>query len=328
MDNIYLDLQVIILKYNISSDFKYIRFMTFPIVKAFAPIAEKVLGIFMKVEHSDEQVKVSKHTIDTANGKIDALFYEPKNCGTTVPAMIYYHGGGFIYKAAPYHYRLVKQYCVQTPCKVLMVDYRLTPKHSYPVPVNDCYSGLEWLVKNADELGIDKEKIMIAGDSAGGNLAAAVTLMARDNKLFRPCGQMLIYPVIDQRMKTLSMRKYTDTPVWNSRLSEKMWNLYLQGSDDKTIQYASPIEASNLSGLPETYIETAEFDCLHDEGIEYANALRTAGNRVILNETKNTIHGFEMASKSNIVNKSMKTRIRFLQNKFYNIDVLKDNAIK
>lgn len=76
--------------------------------------------------------------------------------------------------------------------------------------------------KNADELGIDKEKIMIAGDSAGGNLAAAVTLMARDNKLFRPCGQMLIYPVIDRRMKTLSMRKYTDTPVWNSRLSEKM----------------------------------------------------------------------------------------------------------
>lgn len=306
------------MKYNISRDFKFIRFMTFPIVKVFAPIAEKVLGIFMKVEHSDKQVKVTKHTIDTANGQIKALLYEPKNCSETMPAMVYYHGGGFIYKAAPYHYRLVKQYCVQTPCKVLLVDYRLTPKHSYPVPVNDCYSGLEWLIKNADKLNIDKEKIIIAGDSAGGNLAAAVTLMARDNNLFKPCAQMLVYPVIDRRMKTVSMRKYTDTPIWNSRLSEKMWTLYLRGNDDENIQYASPIEAPDLSGLPATYIETAEFDCLHDEGVEYADALKAAGNTVILNETKNTIHGFEMASKSSIVTESLKTRIRFLLNEFYN----------
>lgn len=306
------------MKYNISKDFKYIRFMTFPIVKAFSPIAEKVLGIFMQVEHSDQQVKVTKHTIDVANGQIDALFYEPKKCSGNVPAMVYYHGGGFIYKAAPYHYRLIKQYCMQTPCKVLMVDYRLTPKNAYPIPVNDCYSGLEWLIKNADKLGVDKERITIAGDSAGGNLAAAVTLMARDNNLFKPCAQMLIYPVIDRRMKTSSMQKYTDTPIWNSRLSEKMWNLYLQGSDEDKIRYASPIESADLSDLPEAYIETAEFDCLHDEGVEYANALRTAGNTVILNETKNTIHGFEMASKSSIVIRSMKIRIRFLQNKFYN----------
>lgn len=305
------------MKYNISRDFKFIRFMTFPIVKAFAPIAEKVLGIFMKVEHSDKQVKITKHTIDTANGQIKALLYEPKNCSETMPAMVYYHGGGFIYKAAPYHYQLVKQYCVQTPCKVLLVDYRLTPKHSYPVPVNDCYSGLEWLIKNADKLNTDKEKIIIAGDSAGGNLAAAVTLMARDNNLFKPCAQMLVYPVIDRRMKTVSMRKYTDTPIWNSRLSEKMWTLYLRGNDDENIQYASPIEAPDLSGLPATYIETAEFDCLHDEGVEYADALKAAGNTVILNETKNTIHGFEMASKSSIVTESLKTRICFLQNEFY-----------
>lgn len=305
------------MKYNISRDFKFIRFMTFPIVKAFVPIAEKVLGIFMKVEHSDKQVKITKHTIDTANGQIKALLYEPKNCSATAPAMVYYHGGGFIYKAAPYHYRLVKQYCVQTPCKVLLVDYRLTPKHSYPVPVNDCYSGLEWLIKNADKLNIDKETIIIAGDSAGGNLAAAVTLMARDNNLFKPCAQMLVYPVIDRRMKTVSMRKYTDTPIWNSRLSEKMWTLYLRGNDDENIQYASPIEAPDLSGLPATYIETAEFDCLHDEGVEYADALKAAGNTVILNETKNTIHGFEMASKSSIVTESLKTRIRFMRNEFY-----------
>ena len=235
----------------------------------------------------------------------------------TSPVVIYFHGGGFIYKAAPYHYKLVKEYCVKTPCKVLMVDYRLTTQNSFPVPANDCYSALKWLVENADNLKIDKSKIVIAGDSAGGNLAAAVTLMARDNKLIFPCGQMLIYPVIDRRMKTQSMNKYTDTPIWNSRLSKKMWELYLPNSNAENIEYASPIEAPNLSGLPNTYIETAEFDCLHDEGMEYAKALKAAGNAVFLNETKNTIHGFDMASKSRVVIDSIEKRIQFLQNLFY-----------
>lgn len=306
------------MRYEISRDFKYIRLMTFPIVKAFAPFAEHILGGLFKINHSDDDVNVTRHTIGVGNGSIKALFYEPKNCKNTSPVVIYYHGGGFVYKAAPYHYRLVKEYSVKTPCKVLMVDYRLTTQNSFPVPVNDCYSALKWLVENAKNLGIDSSRIAIAGDSAGGNLAAAVTLMARDNKLIDPCGQMLIYPVIDRRMKTPSMLKYTDTPIWNSRLSKKMWWLYLPDNNAENIEYASPIEAQNLSDLPDTYIETAEFDCLHDEGVEYAEALKDAGNTVFLNETKNTIHGFDMASKSQIVIDSIDKRIKFLQNLFYN----------
>ena len=306
------------MRYEISRDFKYIRLMTFPIVKPLAHIAEYILGALLKINHSDDNVNVTRHTIDVENGSIKALFYEPKKCENTSPAVIYYHGGGFVYKAAPYHYKLVKEYCVKTPCKVLMVDYRLSTKNSFPVPVNDCCSALKWLVENAESLGIDKSKIVIAGDSAGGNLAAAVTLTARDNKLIVPCGQMLIYPVIDRRMKTQSMNKYTDTPIWNSRLSKKMWELYLPDSNVENIEYASPIEAPDLSGLPNTYIETAEFDCLHDEGMEYAKALKAAGNTVFLNETKNTIHGFDMASKSKIVIDSIEKRIKFLQSSFCN----------
>ena len=306
------------MRYEISSDFKFIGLMTFPIIKPFAHIAEHILGVLLKINHSDDNVNVTRYTIDVDKGNIKALFYEPKKCENTSPVVIYFHGGGFIYKAAPYHYKLVKEYCVKTPCKVLMVDYRLTTKNSFPVPLNDCYSALKWLVENADSLKIDKSKIVIAGDSAGGNLAAAVTLMARDNKLIDPCGQMLIYPVIDRRMETPSMKEYTDTPIWNSRLSQKMWELYLPDSNVENIEYASPIEAPNLSGLPDTYIEIAEFDCLHDEGVEYAKALKVADNAVFLNETKNTIHGFDMASNNQIVIDSIDKRIKFLKNLFYN----------
>ena len=306
------------MKYEINKDFKRLRFATFPIIKPFAYFSERVLGALMKINHSDQNVHVARCTIDVDNGSIKALLFEPRNCDKASPAVIYFHGGAFVYKAGPYHYKLVKEYCAKTPCKVLMADYRLSTHNPFPIPVDDCCRSLKWLLENAEDLGIDKSKIIVAGDSAGGDLAAAVTLMARDNRLADLCGQMLIYPVTDRRMKTPSMEKYTDTPVWNSRLSKKMWALYLPGSNVENIEYASPMEAKDLSGLPDAFIETAEFDCLHDEGAEYAKALKEAGNTVFLNETKNTVHGFDMALKSQIVVDSIKKRIEFLQSRFYN----------
>ncbi len=305
------------MKYEINGDFKHICMLTFPLSKPLAHIAEPVLGALFKRERSDKKVTVTCCKINADGRNINALLYQPKGRENVSSAVVYYHGGGFVYKAAPYQFKLVREYCVKTPCKVLLVDYGLAYKYPYPAPFNDCFRALEWLVENSERLGIDKSKIAVAGDSAGGNLAASVAIAARDRGLVKLCGQMLVYPVIDRRMKSDSMKKYTDTPIWNGRLSEKMWRIYLPNSDGANIGYASPIEAADLSCLPNTYIEIAEFDSLHDEGVEYARALEKAGNRVFLNETKGTVHGYDMAAKSKTVIESVDKRIKFLQNIFY-----------
>ncbi len=301
-------------KYQISKDFNLVSLLTFPVIPAVASIAETVLGTLVNEHHSDKYINVTKHKIKVENGEISALVFEPKNENRTLPALLYLHGGGFIYKAAPYHYTLAKAYSRYAKCKVIMPDYRLTPKHSYPTPFNDCVASLKWVMENAHKLNINKNKIAIGGDSAGGCLAAATVLYAKNNGI-NICSQMLVYPVLDCQMKTQSVKKYTDTPVWNAKLNKKMWQLYLNGNS-KIDEYASPALAKDLSNMPKTYIETAEFDCLSDEGKEYAKKLSESGCEVELFNTTSTMHGFDMASKSKIVVKSIGRRCDFLRKSF------------
>lgn len=303
-------------RYNINKDFRFVKLLTFPVMPWAAPIAESVLGVFMKINHSDANVSVSRKEISVDGGKINALFYEPVGIGKNAPLLVYYHGGAFTYKAAPYHYRLVKDYSTKAKCKVLMADYRLAPKYKYPIPLKDCYSALEYAVNNAGSLGVDITKIAVGGDSAGGSLAAASALLARDKGLVSLCGQMLVYPVLDKRISSQSMKSFSDTPVWNSRLSKKMMDIYLPGSDAEMIEYASPAECENLIGLPAAYIETAEFDCLHDDGVTYAAMLKASNVETQLFETKETMHGFDMAGKSAITIESVQKRTEFLRNIF------------
>ncbi len=301
-------------RYQINKDFNLVSLLTFPVIPAVAPIAEMVLGTLVNEHHRDKYISVKKHKIKVNGGEISVLVFEPKNESKTLPALLYLHGGGFIYKAAPYHYTLAKAYSRYARCKVIMPDYRLTPKHSYSIPFNDCVDSLKWTIENADKLNIDKSKIAIGGDSAGGCLAGATALFAKNNGISL-CAQMLVYPVLDCEMKTDSVKKYTDTPVWNSKLNKKMWQLYLKGND-KIDEYASPSLAKDLSNMPKTYIETAEFDCLSDEGKEYAKKLSKNGCDVETFDTIGTMHGFDMASKSKIVIESIGRRCDFLRKSF------------
>lgn len=303
--------------YPINDDFKKLKMMTFPIVEGFAPAAEKVLGVFVNVNHSDKNVSVEKFNINSGGASLPCLLYSPRGKKGKLPLVVYYHGGGFIYKAAPYHYRLLKEYCHGANCRVLCVDYRNTPKYNFNQIFPDCYSTLEWAVKNADRIGADLNKFAVAGDSAGGCLAAATVLKARDEGLVNLCGMLLVYPVLDSSVSTESMKKFVDTPVWNSILNRKMWQLYLsEKADGQNVQYVSPASASDLSHMPPTYIQTAEFDCLRDEGVAFADALKSAGNSAILDETKGTVHGFDMASHSSITVCAVNNRISFLNQIF------------
>lgn len=304
------------MKYPIKKEFGFYASMKPPVYKPLLPIINLALTFMPKRKQIG--LVISKKRIPTSDGTcIHALLMAPEGIGENAPCLVYCHGGGFMMKAAPSHYALAGEYAKETPCKVLFVQYRLVPKHTFPTQVNDCFAAYLWTMENAKMLGIDPQRIALGGDSAGGNLVAAVCLMARDRGKMSPCFQMLIYPATDCRMQTESMRLYTDTPMWNARLNAKMWRWYLPEDAGKDITYASPAEAVSLTGLPNAYIETAEFDCLRDEGLEYAVALQAANVCVELNETRGTMHGFDTVLNSSVVRECMARRVNALKREFY-----------
>ena len=185
----------------------------------------------------------------------------------------------------------------------MFVEYRLAPKHPFPNGFDDCYEALQWTYDNAELLNINKEKIAVGGDSAGGAMAVSVAQSARDENTIHLCGQLLVYPVVDKDCKTNSVTHYIDTPLWNGKSNRIMWAMYLKSFPGKeTPEYAPPIHGT-LTQLPTIYIETAEFDPLHDEGKNYAQQLQISGTDVTLNETLGTIHGYDLMEKSTLKTK-------------------------
>ena len=306
------------MKYNINKEF-------FPLYYFSAPaVHPKIAGFFGSMLKpprrifKDREIDVYTEIIDGYDGgKIKIYVMSPKEKTANMPCMVYYHGGGFVYGASSNHYYLCKEYSLKSNCKIVFVDYRLAPKYQFPIPAEDCFMAYRWTIDNSEKLGIDKTRIAIGGDSAGGCLTAAVALMARDRGLMAPLFQMLIYPVTDRRMITKSMKNFVDTPMWNGRLSVKMWEGYLGSGEHEHIEYASPVEAPSLENLPDTYMETAEFDCLRDEGIMYGEMLRDAGNTVTFYQTKGTMHAFDGKRSAPTTEKAIEKRLKFINSNFY-----------
>ena len=240
----------------------------------------------------------------TVAGKVPvrAFLISPKGEKRKLPCLVYFHGGGFVFKAARYHYRSAAAYA-RTGCRVLLVDYRLAPKYAYPVPNEDCFAAYAWAAEHAAELAIDPARLAVGGDSAGGCLAADVIFRAHRAGLPAPRFFMLVYPVLDRRMQMQSMQAFSDTPMWNARLNKKMWQYYLADG-----QYRSPAEEGDFSFFPPTYLETAEYDCLHDEGVAFAEKLREQHVPVTVRETSGTMHGYDIVRRSAITQESIMAR--------------------
>lgn len=300
-------------KYALREDFlKYRHVTRFPFPKGAAWLANIVQTV--PTPKSDAEVAVTSHVVDACDGGSFRVFvYEPQGIQDDAPCLVYYHGGAFVLQAAAYHYGLAREYAMRAHCKVAFVVYRLAPRHAFPIPFEDSRFAYQWVVENAAQLRIDSHKVALAGDSAGGNLAANVALAVRDEGVVRPCFLMLVYPVVDPRMQTDSMSRYSDTPLWFNSANGKMWKLYLGGDCSEFPPYAAPILADSLEGLPDTYVETAEFDCLHDEGVEFAEALEKAGVRVELNNTVGTMHGFDIELQSSYVRACIAKRVSVLR---------------
>lgn len=307
------------MKYPINKEFSPYSRMTPPIqnAKMAGWMGSKMKPPRWVQKNRDHEVSIKKENIKSYDdAEISVVVIDPYGLEEVSPCLVYYHGGGFLFEGAGYHYKLAKQYALECECRVIFVQYRLAPKNPHPTPAEDCYAALQWTFENAERLKIDQEKIAVGGDSAGGALAAAVCQMARDRGTDMPLFQLLVYPVTDRRMNYDSCRKYTDTPMWNAKLSVKMWQGYVQDENAPDIAYASPMEVQSFENLPSAYVETAEFDCLHDEGIAYANALLEAGVSVELNETRGTMHGFDIVQNAETTKAALAARIAFMKKVF------------
>jgi acetyl esterase/lipase len=218
--------------------------------------------------------------------------YAPAVQTTALPGLLYLHGGGFVLGSIDSESVRAQEFAAAADAVVMSVEYRLAPEHPFPAGLHDCYAALEYLAKNAAELGVDPQHIGIAGNSAGAGLAAAIALLARDQGGPQLCMQYLGIPELDDRLQTPSMLAYTDTPVWHRPNAVLSWRYYLGG--EPPTQYAAPARAADLSGLPPAYIDVCEFDPLRDEGIEYAQRLAQAGVHAELHLYPGTFHGSSM----------------------------------
>lgn len=244
------------------------------------------------VGEKQEVAKVENIKIPTHDGEAIGLrIYTPEGNGP-FPVLIYYHGGGWVLGDLEVIDPIMRRIVNHTSSIVVSVDYRLAPEYKFPIPAEDCYTATKWVAENIQKYNGDPNRLAVAGDSAGGNLAAVVPLMAKDRNGPKISLQILLYPVTDFDTTTPS---YIENGTGNYLETAAMhWfnAQYLNHEADKKNPYAAPLQARDLTGLPSALVITAEYDVLRDEGEAYADRLREAGVHVESKRFNGQIHGF------------------------------------
>ena len=253
----------------------------------------------------EDVASVTDHRVPVENGEITVRVYSPGGKGP-LPALVFYHGGGWVIGDLYTHDGICRSITNAASCIVASVDYRLAPEQKYPVAVEDSYAGFAWVLANAGKLGIDARRVAVGGDSAGGNLAAAVSLMARDRGATLPVQQTLIYPVTNHSLDTPSYHENATGFLLTREGMRWFFRHYLAREEQGREPYASPLRAPSLAGLPPALVLTAECDPLRDEGEAYAARLRDAGVPVTVTRYDGMFHGF--LRMTNILDKARAAR--------------------
>jgi acetyl esterase/lipase len=256
---------------------------------------------------TDDRIEEIERTIPGPEDapEVPIRIYMPKDRTEAGPGFVNFHGGGFILGDLEIEHPRCLIMAAEAGAVSVGVDYRLAPENPFPAGVEDCYAALQWVVGHAAELKIDPAKIAIGGGSAGGDLTAAVALLARDRGGPDVAFQMLIYPVIDDRCETVSMKNGAGLYVWDYQNTLDMWAQYIGQERGNVSPYAAPARAEDLSGLPPAYIMTCEHDPLRDEAIIYAMRLMAAGVPVELHNYPGTVHGFDFLTPSDIATRAV-----------------------
>lgn len=239
-------------------------------------------------------VTVVDRTIPGPDGELAVRIYRPTSAApdAKLPALVYAHGGGWVFGNLDSHDVLCAQLAIEAGIAVFHIDYRLAPEARFPGAFDDVVAGLKWVAANGESVGIDPTRLAIGGDSAGGNLAAAVSIWARDHGGPKLLMQLLAYPVTDAVARTESYRRYEDGYGLNAVTMEWFFDHYTPDKANRSDWRVSPLRAESLAGLPPALVVTAGYDPLRDEGRAYAWRLHQEGTQADLVEFGGMLHGF------------------------------------
>jgi acetyl esterase/lipase len=266
------------------------RVETMTALQARAAIAQRRLP----VTNTDDVRRTIDHWVPGPGGAIPVRIYYPHGeLFNSRPAIVFCHGGGFVFCDIESHDGFCRALARGTQAVVISVDYRLAPENPAPAAALDAFSAFAWAVEHAAALGIDPTRIAIAGDSAGGNLAAVTAILCRDRNVALPVAQLLIYPALDPSVETDSYHLYATGYVNTRAAMQWYWHQYLGGARVFDPAYlVAPALAESHAGLPPAVVVTAGLDVLHSEGCGYARQLRNAGVRVVHRDFPGLFHGF------------------------------------
>jgi len=236
-------------------------------------------------------VAISNRFIPGPTADLLIRIYQPAG-KSAKNGLVYFHGGGWSYFSVDMYDAQLSALAQMTDSVIISVNYQKSPEHKFPIPHDDCFTGLSWTFDNAEALGINRNKIGVGGDSAGGNLAAGVALRNRDEKSFPIAYQLLIYPCLGLDFESDSYNTNAVGYGLSKRTMSWLWSLYLNNESDHANPYAVPLASQSCADLPPAIVITAEFDVLRDDGFRYAQKLEHDGTSVIYREYPGMIHGF------------------------------------
>ncbi|MFF4737396.1 alpha/beta hydrolase [Streptomyces sp. NPDC001262] len=268
---------------------------------------------------ADGRFEVDELRVPGTSGDPDVTLVSARPAGIAgpLPLLYYMHGGGMImgnaWSVLP---RLLHEWALALELAVVSVEYRLAPKTQYPGPLEDCCTGFVWTAEHADRLGVDADRIIIGGKSAGGGLAAALALLARDRGGPVPIGQLLLSPMLDDRNDTFSSHQMAGVDTWDRTSNTTVWRALLgdrYGAADLP-PYAAPARATDLSGLPPAYLDVGSAETFRDEGVAYANAIWQSGGQAELHVWPGAFHGFDtFAPRAALSQDARDARTRWLR---------------
>jgi acetyl esterase len=238
-----------------------------------------------------EVASTEDRAIPGPNGPVRVRIYRPAGIEPPLPALVYFHGGGWVIGSLDTHDGVCRALCAATPCVVVSVDYRLAPEHRFPAALEDGWAATVWVAERARELMLEPGAIAVGGDSAGANLAAVVALRARDRGLPLRL-QLLVYPVTDSDLDTPSYLENASGFGLTRGAMAWFWEQYLGPDGDRAHPDAAPLRAGSLAGVPPALVQVAEYDPLLDEGVAYARRLEVDGVPVTLTRYDGLIHGY------------------------------------
>ena len=242
-------------------------------------------------------VEIEDRTVPGAAGKpVSIRIVRPEIVSSSLPVILYIHGAGWVFGNAHTHDKLVRELAVEAQAAVVFPNYSLSPEARYPTAIEECYAVAKWVAEHGRSVGLDPERLVVAGDSVGGNMAAAVTLLAKERGGPAIRRQLLFYPVTDAGFDTDSYRQFATGYFLRRDAMQWFWDQYTSDPAERQQITAAPLRASveQLRGLPTALVITAEADVLRDEGEAYANKLRAAGVRVTAARFQGIIHDFVM----------------------------------